>query len=109
MTSKFLKNWICVGIDLFVITRALKQTHGRWSTLSMGSDCAWIASIAVECSSSRFFPVESSVLLLAASRLLALNPAAAAAAAADAAAEDLAGLLPFSSASSLAACNTKHN
>ena len=32
----------------------------------MGSDCAWIASIAVECSSSRFFPVESSVLLLAA-------------------------------------------
>ena len=68
------------------------QTHGRWSTLSMGSDCAWIASIAVECSSSRFFPVESaSILLRAARRAAAVDV------------EDLEGLLPFSSASSLAA------
>ena len=77
-----------------------RQTHGRWSTLSIGSDCAWIASIAVECSNSRFFPVESSARRRAAALLCdALSPAAAAAAAA----EDLEGLLPFSSASSLAA------
>ena len=69
----------------------------------MGSDCAWIASIAVECSNSRFFPVESSARRRAAALLCdALSPAAAAAAAA---AEDLEGLLPFSSASSLAACD----
>ena len=69
----------------------------------MGSDCAWIASIAVECSNSRFFPVESSARRRAAALLCdALSPAAAAAAAA---AEDLEGLLPFSSASSLAAYN----
>ena len=67
----------------------------------MGSDCAWIASIAVECSNSRFFPVESSARRRAAALLCdALSPAAAAAAA-----EDFEGLLPFSSASSLAACD----
>ena len=69
--------------------------------MSIGSDCAWIASIAVECSNSRFFPVESSARRRAAALLCdALRPAAAAAAA-----EDLEGLLPFSSASSLAAFN----
>ena len=78
-------------------TVVYKETHGKWSTLSMGSDCAWIASIAVECSSSRFFPDSSALLRAAALLCEALKPAAAVAAL------DLEGLLPFSSASSLAA------
>ena len=65
----------------------------------MGSDWAWMASIAPI---SRFLPAdeESSILRLAARRLIADDLAAA---------EDLAGLLPFSSASSLAACREKYH